>query len=145
MEEPLHLTLRQLHAQCLATPRGCLAERAKALRSGVLDKPCLLVGGQPRTRRGSVAPARATGECVQSACAIPSEPFLDGANGHADACGSFFEGFVALERGEGLEAWGDLGVECVVGVCVEFVGGVFLVHGEFSSTYRCSSYVRSRV
>ena len=43
---PSHRTLRQLHAQCLATPRGCLAERAKALRSGVRDALCLLVGGQ---------------------------------------------------------------------------------------------------
>jgi hypothetical protein len=52
MEEPLHLTLRQFHAQCLATPRGCFAERAKALRSGVLDALCLLVGGQPRAHGG---------------------------------------------------------------------------------------------
>jgi hypothetical protein len=145
MEEPLHLTLRQLHAQCLATPRGCLAERAKALRSGVLEELCLLVGGQQGAHGDSVAPARATGEFVQSPCAIPSEPFLDGANRHADDFGSFFEGSAASEQGEGLEASGDLGVGCVVVVCVDFFGSVFPVHCEFSSTHWCSSYVRSRV
>ena len=58
MEEPLHLTLRQLHAQYLATPHGCLAERAKALCSGVLEELCLLVGGQQRGRTGIRLPPR---------------------------------------------------------------------------------------
>jgi len=136
MEEPLHRTLRQLHAQCLATPRGCFAERAKALRSGVLDALCLLVGGQQRAHGDSVAPARATGDFVQSTCAIPSAPLVNGHSRDAHDAGDLSGGCAALEQDEGLEAFGDVGVAFLFVACVEFFGGVFFVHCEFSSARR---------
>jgi hypothetical protein len=136
MEEPLHLTLRQFHAQCLATPRGCLAERAKALRSGVLEELCLLVGGQQGARRDSVAPACATGEFVQPACAIPSEPLVNGHSRDAHDEGDLSGGCAASEQEEGLEAFGDVGVAFLFVACVEFFGSVFPVHYEFSSAHR---------
>ena len=136
MEEPLHLTLRQLHAQCLATPRGCLAERAKALRSGVLDALCLLVGGQQGAHGDSVAPARATGDFVQSACARPSALLVDGHSRDAHDAGDLSGGCAASEQEEGLEAFGDVGVAFLFVACVEFFGGVFPVHYEFSSAHR---------
>jgi hypothetical protein len=136
MKEPSHLTLRQHNAQCLATPRGCLAERAKALRSSVLEELCLLVGGQPRTRRGSVAPACATGEFIQPACAIPSEPLVNGHSRDAHDAGDLSGGCAASEKAEGLEAFGDVEVAFLFVACVECFGGVFFVHCEFSSARR---------
>ena len=141
MEEPLHLTLRQLHAQCLATPRGCLAERAKALRSGVLEELCLLVGGQQGAHRDSVAPARATGEFVPSTCAIPSEPLLDGHSRDAHDAGDLSGRCAASEAGEGLEAFSDVEVVFVFVACIEFFIRVFFVHCEFSSARRWFSCV----
>jgi len=70
---------------------------------------------------------------------------LDGAEADADDFGGFFEGFTASKQREGLEASGDVGVGFVFVACVEFVGGVFPIYYEFSSTHRCSSYVRSTV
>ncbi len=127
------------------TPRHGLAESAEALRRGVLHQRCWLVGGQQRAHRGSVSPARATGEFVQSAGAIPRAPLLDSADAHADDCDSFFRGSASLEQGECLEALGYLGVGCVVVVCVEFFGSVFPVSSEFSSAHRCSADVRRMV
>ena len=37
---------------------------------------------------------------------------------------------------EGLEAFGDVGVAFLFVACVEFFGGVFPVHYEFSSAHR---------
>ena len=136
MEEPPHRTLRQHNAQCLATPRGCLAERAKALRSGVLDEPCLLVGGQQRAHEPSAASTRATGEFVQSACAIPSEPLVNGHPRDAHDAGDLSGGCAASEKAEGLEAFGDVEVAFLFVACVECFGGVFFVHCEFSSARR---------
>jgi len=42
----------------------------------------------------------------------------------------------ASEAGEGLEAFGDVEVAFVFVACVEFFGGVFPVHCEFSSARR---------
>jgi hypothetical protein len=45
-------------------------------------------------------------------------------------------GVPRLEQGEGLEAFGDVAVAFVFVACVEFFGGVFFVHCEFSSARR---------
>jgi hypothetical protein len=104
-------------------------------------QPCLLIGGQQRAHRSSVAAAPPTGKCVHAVGTIPSEPFLDGAEADADDFGGFFEGFAASGQGEHLEALGDVAVAFAFVACVEFVGRAFLFHEQFSSAYRCSSCV----
>ena len=107
----------------------------------MLDEPCLLVGGQLRTRRSSVALARATGEFIQSTCGIPREPLVDGHPRDAHDEGDLSDGCVASEEGEGLEAFGDMDVAFLFVACIEFFGTVFSVHSEFSSAHRYSCCV----
>jgi hypothetical protein len=72
-------------------------------------------------------------EFFYSICAILDMPLLDGVWGDADEGSGLWEGVAASERGEGVEASGN--------VAVEFVGRAFLFREPFSSAYRCSSCV----